>query len=71
MQEAGNSEVGTEIEGSELDLILAFRGCEAHTHDDSMGVREDSCGRDPHIRFGRYVRYRPEAINAWIAAQER
>jgi excisionase family DNA binding protein len=27
-------------------------------------------GRLPHVRLGRYVRYRREAIQAWLVAQE-
>lgn len=34
-------------------------------------VREHTrSGRIPHVRLGRYVRYRREAVVAWIADQE-
>ena len=29
-----------------------------------------SAGRIPHVRVGRYKRFRPEAIDAWIAQLE-
>lgn len=28
-------------------------------------------GGVPHVRLGRYVRFRPEAIDEWLAAIER
>ena len=31
---------------------------------------ETRCGRLPHIRLGRYVRYRREAIEAWLDRSE-
>lgn len=35
-------------------------------------VREQTRrGRFPHIRLGRYVRYRRDAVLVWIEAQER
>ena len=33
--------------------------------------REVRAGRMPHIRLGRYVRFRRESIDAWLAARER
>lgn len=33
--------------------------------------REVRAGRMPHIRLGRYVRFRLESIDAWLAARER
>ena len=33
--------------------------------------REVRAGRLPHIRLGRYVRFRRESIDAWLAARER
>lgn len=32
---------------------------------------ETRAGRIPHVRLGRYRRYRREAIDAWIAERER
>ncbi len=32
---------------------------------------EARAGRIPHITLGRYRRFRPEAITAWIEAEER
>ncbi len=32
---------------------------------------EARAGRIPHVRLGRYRRFRPEAIDAWITAAER
>jgi len=35
-------------------------------------VREHTrSGLIPHVRLGRYVRYRREAVLAWVEAQER
>ena len=35
-------------------------------------VREHTrSGLIPHVRLGRYIRYREEAIRGWIAEQER
>ena len=35
-------------------------------------VREHTrLGEIPHIRLGRYVRYRYEAVRAWLETQER
>ena len=33
--------------------------------------REVRAGRMPHIRLGRYVRFRRESIDAWLVARER
>jgi len=33
--------------------------------------REVRAGRMPHIRLGRYVRFRRESIDAWLAGRER
>jgi len=33
--------------------------------------REVRAGRLPHIRLGRYVRFRQESIDAWLASRER
>jgi predicted DNA-binding transcriptional regulator AlpA len=33
--------------------------------------REVRAKRLPHIRLGRYVRFRRESINAWLEASER
>ena len=33
--------------------------------------REVRAGRMPHIRLGRYVRFRRESIDDWLAARER
>ncbi len=33
--------------------------------------REVRAGRMPHIRLGRYVRFRRESIDAWLKASER
>jgi excisionase family DNA binding protein len=33
--------------------------------------REVRAGRLPHIRLGRYVRFRRESIDAWLDASER
>jgi len=33
--------------------------------------REVRAGRLPHIRLGRYVRFRRESIDAWLEASER
>ena len=33
--------------------------------------REVRAGRMPHIRLGRYVRFRRESIDAWLLARER
>ena len=33
--------------------------------------REVRAGRMPHIRLGRYVRFRRESIDAWLQARER
>ena len=33
--------------------------------------REVRAGRLPHIRLGRYVRFRGESIDAWLDARER
>jgi excisionase family DNA binding protein len=33
--------------------------------------REVRAGRMPHIRLGRYVRFRLESIDAWLVARER
>jgi excisionase family DNA binding protein len=33
--------------------------------------REVRAGRMPHIRLGRYVPFRRESIDAWLAARER
>lgn len=32
---------------------------------------EVRAGRIPHVRMGRYVRFRPESIEEWIRASER
>ena len=32
--------------------------------------REVRAGRLPHIRLGRYVRFRRESIDAWLDARE-
>ena len=32
---------------------------------------ETRANRLPHVRLGRYVRYRREAIDAWLAQSER
>jgi excisionase family DNA binding protein len=32
---------------------------------------ETRAGRIPHVRLGRYYRYRPDAIDAWVADLER
>jgi excisionase family DNA binding protein len=32
--------------------------------------REVRAGRMPHIRLGRYVRFRRESIDAWLASRE-
>ncbi len=33
--------------------------------------REVRAGRMPHIRLGRYVRFRRESIDAWLSTRER
>jgi excisionase family DNA binding protein len=33
--------------------------------------REVRAGRLPHLRLGRYVRFRPESIDSWLDARER
>lgn len=33
--------------------------------------REVRAGRLPHIRLGRYVRFRRESIEAWLRSRER
>ena len=33
--------------------------------------REVRAGRMPHIRLGRYVRFRRESVDAWLASRER
>ena len=32
---------------------------------------ETRAGRIPHITLGRYYRYRPESIDAWVRRMER
>lgn len=44
---------------------------------DFLGVKvrwvyeEAKAGRLPHVRLGRYVRFRQESIDAWLEASER
>jgi len=34
-------------------------------------LAEARCNRVPHVRLGRYVRFRPEALLDWVADRER
>ena len=42
------------------------RGCRAAADDSRVGLRRDSPQPHPHMRLGRYFRYRRSAIEAWI-----
>jgi excisionase family DNA binding protein len=71
MQEATNSQVGRELAGSEWELILASDVAKRAHMSTQWIYAQTRAGKIPHIRLGRYVRYRSEAIDAWIAANER
>ncbi len=50
----------------EVDDVARYIGMTA-----DWVYREVRAGRMPHIRLGRYVRFRRESIDAWLAARER
>lgn len=56
------SEVSSLLNADEVaDLLRVTRG---------WVYAETRACRIPHCRFGRYVRYRREAVEAWIAERE-
>ena len=50
----------------DADDVAAYIGMTA-----DWVYREVRAGRLPHIRLGRYVRFRRESIDAWLEASER
>lgn len=50
----------------EADDVARYIGMTA-----DWAYREVRAGRMPHIRLGRYVRFRRESIDAWLVARER
>lgn len=59
------------MEGSALDLILAPEVAKRAGMTLPWVYARTRSGEIPCVRFGRYVRYRPEAVAAWIAEHER
>jgi excisionase family DNA binding protein len=54
-----------------MDRLLDAREVAALLHVPERWVREHTrSGLVPHVRLGRYVRYRGDAVVAWLAEQE-
>lgn len=52
-------------------LLVAAEVAELLAVPESWVREQTRTGSLPHLRLGRYVRYREEAIIAWLEAQER
>lgn len=52
-------------------LLTADEVAEILSVQTSWVYQETRAGRIPHVKLGRYSRYRREAIEEWIAAAER
>lgn len=52
-------------------LLTAEQVAERLSVPTSWVYAEARAGRIPHVTLGRYRRFRPEAIDEWLAAAER
>ncbi|MGH2833125.1 MAG: helix-turn-helix transcriptional regulator [Solirubrobacteraceae bacterium] len=59
------------MDGSERDLLFATDVASRVHMTPAWIYAQTRAGRIPHVKLGRYVRYRREAIDAWLAEIER
>lgn len=52
-------------------LLTAREAAELLAVPHTWVLAEARCGRLPHIRLGRYVRFQREALDAWLKKQAR